>query len=240
MNGRSVGLACLFGALVVLIPEASGAQLAHPGYSGLISTPDARVMPQGQIALGFNWLNGPGTYLFAPRTNRIYAVTVGVLPGLETTLRQTQVIGWVDPEAPGAHYAFDRMFSAKYALPLPAGYPKVAIGMQDIASGNFLTGARGVKPGMTQYGQTTLYGVIGERLGNWEWHGGIASSQKFLDGFFTGIRYQPWEQISVLGEWEAGQLNWGIQLQPFPGFWLLLSSIHQTTWGLSSELRIAL
>lgn len=240
MNERSLGLACLVGALVVFHGEASYAQLAHPGFTGLISTPNAKVMPEGEIAFGFSWVSGPETYLFSPKTNRIYNATVGILPGLEATLRLTQVIGWYDPQAPGVEHAFDRMVSAKYALPLPDSYPQIAIGMQDIASSNFLTRTRGVTPGKTQYGQTTVYGVIGKQWGPWEWHGGVAKSEKFLDGFFSGIRYKPFEQIGVLIEWENGNLNGGIQLQPISGFSVLVSSINQTTRGICTELCIKL
>lgn len=240
MARRSVGLASLCGALVLLSPEVGSAQLAHPGYSGLISTPNAEVMPEGRFALGFTWLDGPETYLFAPKTNRIYVATVGILPGLEATLRQTQVIGWYDPEAPGVAHAFDRMFSAKYALPMPTGFPRVAVGIQDLASGNYLAGVRGLKPGATQYGQTTLYGVVGEDYGTWTWHGGLATSQAFIDGPFVGLSVRPLGAIALLGEWDGRGLNWGARVSPLPGWSLQFSSINQTTWGLSSAIQIAL
>jgi hypothetical protein len=240
MEWRSVGLSSLYGALVLLTPQTSFAQLAHPGYSGLISTPNAEVLPQGQIALGYSWLDGPSTYLFAPKTNRIYVVTVGILPGLETTLRQTQVIGWHDPEAPGVQHAFDRMFSAKYAFSTPTGYPQVAIGMQDIASGNYLSRTRGARPGSTQYGQSMVYGVVGENRSNWSWHGGYGVSQAFINGIFAGISYNPSEQIKLLGEWDSRGINFGIQLTPLHGWRIQLSSISNATWGINSGLLITL
>lgn len=230
----------LCGALITLAPQASFAQLAHPGYSGLISTPNEDVVPQGQIALGFSLIDGPGTYLFAPKTNRLYVVTVGILPGLETTLRQTQVIGWYPGDAPGVAYGFDRMFSAKYALATPEGFPNVAFGLQDIASGNFLAGVRGSKPGVTQYGQSTFYGVVGNSFSNWRWHGGIGISQAFINGLFGGISYYPLKRIQLLGEWDGRAVNLGVRFQLFEGCSIQLSSINQTTIGLSSELQIKL
>lgn len=230
----------LCGALSLFAPETCHAKLAHPGYSGLISTPNAEVLPQGHLAIGFSWVDGPETFLFAPRTNRLYVFTIGILPGLEATLRQTQVIGWHDPEAPGVQHAFDRMFSAKYAIPMPGGFPHVAIGVQDIASGNILAGTPGVKPGSTQYGQSTAYGVLGGSHGRWSWHSGIGISQAFINGPFAGIVYQPLESLSLHGEWDSRSLNWGARaMLPF-GLWLHFSVIKQTTLALGTGLELAL
>lgn len=240
MDWRSVGLLSLCGALAIFTPKASLAHLAHPGYSGLISTPNAEVLPQGKLVMGFSWIDGLETYLFAPKTNRIYVVTVGLLPGLEATLRQTQVIGWYDPDAPGVQHAFDRMFSAKYTWTVPGGHPRIAIGVQDIMSANFITGARGVTPGVTQYGQPTLYGVIGDNHVNWAWHCGLGISQAFINGLFAGITYQPLEHVKLFSEWDSHHLNWGIQILPLQDWWIQLSSINQTTWGFSSGVRLAL
>lgn len=240
MDWRSAGLLSFCGALAIFLPEDCLAHLASPGYSGLISTPNAETLQQGQLALGFSWINGPETYLFAPKTNRIYVVTVGILPGLEATLRQTQVIGWYDPEAPGVNHAFDRMFSAKYALPLPREHPRIAIGMQDIASGNFLTGARGIKPGATQYGQSTLYVVVGEHLWSWSWHLGIGTSQAFLNGLFAGLSYKLNNKAELLAEWDSTRLNTGVRLTPTPWWAIQLASLNQTTWSINSEIRVSL
>lgn len=241
MDTRSVGLASLCGALALLTPKASYAHLAHPGYSGLISTPNAEVIPHGQLALNFSWIDGPATYLFSPQTNRLYVVTAGILPGLEATLRQTQVIGWHDPEAPGVQHAFDRMFSAKYTLPTPKDLPRVAIGMQDIASGNLLSGVRGASPGITQYGQPMLYSVIGGSSRFIEWHFGFGTSQAFINGLFAGMSYHPYEQFRLLGEWDSRRFNVGIHIMPFrKGWWFQLSSISHSTWALSSGLHIIL
>lgn len=240
MDWRSVGLMCLYGALALCIPKPSYAQLAHPGYSGLISTPNAEVLPEGHFATGLSWINGPNTYLFSPKTNRVYVTTIGILPGLEATLRLTQVIGWHDPEAPGVQHAFDRMFSAKYIFPMPEGFPQAAIGMQDIASSNFLSGVKGVSPGVTQYGQTMLYGVIGGKSTRWAWHGGVGGSQSFINGLFGGITYYPLEQLSLLGEWDSRGLNWGIRVTPLNGWSILVSSINPATWGISAGLNVSL
>lgn len=240
MDLRSVGLASLYGALVLLTPKTSYAQLAHPGYSGLISTPNAEVIPHGQLAFNFSWIDGVRTYLFSPQTNRLYAVTAGILPGLEVTLRQTQVVGWHDPEATGVPYAFDRMFSAKYKIPLPGNFPRLAFGIQDIASANFLSGVTGIKPGATQYGQSTYYGVLGVNHNYWDSHIGVGISQAFINGFFGGITYHLFEQLSVLGEWDSKQANWGVRYFPINNWWVQFSGIGNDTWGLSSGVSLTL
>lgn len=240
MARRSAETVWLCGALLFLPCEAAHAHLAHPGYTGLISTPTPEVLQQGQLSFGFSWLNGRDTYLFPPKTNRIFAITVGILPGFEGTLRQTQVIGWYPGDAPGVAYGFDRMFSAKYALPLSEGLPKVAIGIQDLASANFLVGVPGFKPGATQYGQTTAYGVLGDRFDSWAWHGGLGVSQAFINGFFAGFSYHPIERVSLQGEWDSKQLNWGLRVMPIGDWWLQVSSIGGDTWGISSGIDISL
>ena len=240
MDVRSVGLASLCGALALFMPSVCFAQVAHTGYSGLVSTPNAEVLPEGRMAISFNWIEGPQTYLFAPQTNRIYAVTLGLLDRLEVTFRQTQVIGWNDPDAPGVKHAFDRMFSAKYAIPIPNSYPQIAIGVQDIISGNLISGIKDLKPGTTQYGQSTLYGVLGDNYPNMAWHVGFGTSQAFINGYFGGIQYKPFDQASLLGEWDSRGFNWGFRFSPFHATWVQLSLINHSTLSLSSSLLISL
>ena len=240
MDWRSVGLASLYGALAVLTPDESFAQLAYPGYSGLISTPNADVLAEGQLAFSFCWMDGQHTYLFAPKINRMYVVTVGILPGVEATLRQTQVIGWQDPAAPGVQHAFDRMVSTKYTFPMPEGSPKLAVGVQDLASANFLTGITGAKPGVTQYGQSTLYGVVGDKYNFWTWHGGLGISQAFINGPFAGISLHPSETFSLLGEWDSHGFNFGSRYSPIRGWQFQISLINQTTVAFSCEANFYL
>lgn len=240
MAKRSIGPAWLCGALLLYCSHPAQAKLAHPGYTGLISTPTAEVLPQGSLALGFSWIDGTDTYLFTPKTNRVYAVTVGILPGLEGTLRQTQVIGWYPGDAPGVAYGFDRMFSAKYAVPIPNAFPKLALGIQDLASANFLAGVTGFKPGKAQYGQTTAYGVIGATHESLTWSGGFGISQAFINGFFAGFSYQPIDRLNFLVEWDSKKLNWGICINPVDAWWVQISRMGLNTWGISSSLSFPL
>lgn len=239
MDWRSVGVKSLCGALIILLPTTSEARIAHPGYSGLISTPNAEVLPQGQLALGFSWLDGLETYLFAPKTNRVYVITLGILPRLEATLRQTQVIGWHDPQAPGIQHAFDRMVSIKYQLPLSVNFPNAAIGVQDIASANQLAGRR-VRPGSTQYGQSTFYGVLGAEGPQGSWHLGYARSPAFLDGVFGGIKYNLPGQLALLLEHDSQHVNWGVRFNACRYLSAQIGIIGNNTWGVGTLVEFPL
>ncbi|MNS56282.1 hypothetical protein D3C72_891380 [compost metagenome] len=232
---RSTQAMALAGALHYSFSLPASGHVAHPGYSGAISTPIADVLQEGSVALSFSWLDGPDTYLRAPMTNRIYAVTAGVLPNLEVSMRLTEMVGWYDPTVPGVTYGNDRMFSAKYQLPLHDPLPRIAIGMQDIASANLLAGLVKDDP-REYYGHSTIYGVLGNTTGPWSWHIGIAYSQKFINGLFGSLRLQLSPRLGFTVEHDSQHLNYGLQLSPHPFFTLQIGQIGRATWGASSTL----
>lgn len=230
------GRILLGGAFWFLSAAAAQAELCHAGYTGLISTPTPEVEPDGRLSFGFSWIDGPRTYLFAPKTNRVYAATMGVLPGLELTFRQTQVVGWVDPDAPGVAYAFDRMGSAKYQLPLPAGFPKLAAGVQDFASVGYISGIPGMTPEGTKHGQSTLYLVVGDHSGPLDWLAGVAKSQSFLNGAFWGLGLRLPFGFSLMAEHDSRQFNCGLRFAPLSGVAMQASSLGGDTTALSLQL----
>lgn len=176
----SLLLMVLGGALFCTYSLPAAAGLSHAGYTGLISTPTPAVEPDGRVSFLFSWIGGNRTYLFSPKINRVYAMTMGLLPGLEVTFRQTQVIGWHDPDAPGIQHSFDRMGSAKYQLPLPKGWPRAAIGIQDFASAGALVGMGGR---LDQRGLTTTYAAcVSPLAGKWRDTG--------ISRYSTGSCYQ--------------------------------------------------
>ena len=236
---RSTQAMALAGALLFSAPSPASSQVAHPGYTGLISTPTAEVMQEGSIALVFSWLDGQDTYLRAPLTNRIYAVTAGVLPNLEVTMRLTEMVGWYDSTVPGVTYGNDRMFSAKYQIPRIAPLPRVAVGMQDIASANLLAGLVSDDP-RTYYGHSTIYGVLGDTAPPWSWHIGVAYSREYINGLFGGFRLQLFHGFNLIVEHDSRHLNYGLQINPHPLLALQLSRIGNTTWGGSSTLNLPL
>jgi len=236
---RSLGPWCLGGALFCVLAGPAAAELAHAGFTGLITTPTAEVLPDGQFDAQFTWLDGPNTYLMAPKTNRLYIFSVGALPGLEATLRFNQVIGWVDPDAPGVAWAFDRMFSAKYRLPLPERWPHVAVGLYDMISAGYLSGIVGSTWNGTLFGQTTPYVVMGQDRGAWSWNAGYGVSQSFINGPFAGLDYRPWKPLSLMAEYDSHRVNLGVTLSLGP-LHLKVSRIGFDTWAIGANLLIGL
>lgn len=112
---------------------------------------------------------------------------MGILPGLEVSLDMLQVIGWVDPEAPGVAWAMHRLSNLKYQLPLPADWPQIAFGAQDPLSVNAIS--RG-PIGQTDYGLTTYYVVASHAVGPVSLHLGYARSRDFIDGVFGGATWR--------------------------------------------------
>lgn len=239
MLRRSVGLASLCGALFLLMSDAAEAQLAQPGYSGLISTPNADVLPEGSLALSFSWVSGPDSYLRAPMPNRLYTVTAGLLPGLEVTMRLTEMVGWRDPTVPGVAYGNDRMVSAKYQLPRLGAWPRLAFGMQDIASANWLAGLVTNDPRQS-YGHSMLYGVVGDTLGPWSWHIGGAHSRAFIKGVFGGASLQILPGFRVMAEYDGRLINWQGLLSPLPHLSIQVGQRGVSSWGIGTSLVLRL
>lgn len=186
------------------------------GTTGLIKIPTAEVVPEGHLEFAFGWIGGPRGFIRRPDTNRVYSANVGILPHLELTLRINQVMGWNDPEV-FITDAADRMVSAKYQIPLPQGFPVLAVGMNDLFSANaFAKGNQ--KHEATQYGQHTKYLVMSKGFGSLGLHLGYAQSQSFINGLFAGLDYSPYRWLSLLGEYDSSEINLGLRLQPVNWF----------------------
>jgi len=218
------------------------AAMAGPGYTGLITTPTAEVVPDGKVETGFFWLEGVHTYLFAPKTNRLLQASAGLWPGLEVTLRFTQVVGWVDPEAPAAPggHAVDRMASVKWRLPLPDSWLPLAVGVQDMGSVNQLAGIMRNWTGATQYGQTTLYAATGSGWGPFRWHAGWATPARNLAGAFGGLEASLPLGLVPLLEWDGRGWNVAIRWAPGENASVLVGRLSGDTWIAGGCLRLGL
>lgn len=203
------------------------------GNTGLIKIPTAAVLDSGELTIGFSWVGGPRSYLFKPQTNRMYYVSLGVLPGLEVSLDMLQVIGWIDPDAPGVAYAMHRLSNAKYRLPLPEGWPQVAVGTQDPFSANALT--RG-PAGQTNYGLTTYYSVVTQPIGPLSVHLGYAQSPDFIRGAFGGADMELGYGVNVRAEYDSQQWNTGLHWQPVSWFSLYAARLFPDDWGYGTAL----
>ncbi|MNY02903.1 hypothetical protein D3C86_1354940 [compost metagenome] len=190
----------------------------------------------GRMGLYFSWIEGSRSYLSAPSVNRIYALTMGLLPGLEVTFRQTQVVGWIDLDAPGVAYAFDRMGSFKYRLPLPGRLPGIAVGIQDFASVGMLVGMSPIKPNLDQRGLSTLYAVASDRVGALSWSLGAARSVAAINGVFGGLGVDLPGGLQLLAEHDSRTLNVGLRFSPHPAFMLQASQLGEDSQAYGAKL----
>lgn len=224
---RLGGWSALLLATFAFSPSAYAAP-SLAGNTGLIKTPTAYVFSDGEFIIGFSWVGGARSYLFRPLTNRMYFASIGVLPGLELSLDMLQVIGWVDPDAPGVAWAIHRLSNAKYRLPLPANWPKVAFGAQDPLSANFF--ARG-PVGKTSYGLTTYYGVVSHSIGPVSGHFGLAQSRDFLNGVFGGADIDLGHGLNYRVEYDSQQWNVGLLWSPFGGLGVHIARLFPDEWA---------
>ena len=237
---RPLRTVLLGGALSLSLALPASAELSHAGFTGLISTPTPEVEAEGRMSFMFSWLGGDRTYVHSPKINRVFALTMGLLPGLEVTFRQTQVIGWIDPDAPGVAHAFDRMGSFKYCLPLPEAFPSVAAGIQDFASVGMLMGISPLKPGLDQRGLSTLYAVTGDWVGPFAWSLGAARSLASINGVFGGASLDLPGGFLLMAEHDSHSLNVGIRYSPHPAIMLQASQIGDGTQAFGGRIGWAL
>lgn len=204
------------------------------GSSGLVKIPTADVAPDGLLTFGFSWIGGARSYLFPPQTNRMYYAIMGILPGVEISIDMLQVIGWEDPEAPGVVYAMHRLSNFKAQLPLPDGWPRLAIGAQDPVSANAL--ARG-PIGQTNYGLNTYYAVASQAMGPLSIHLGYADSPSFIRGVFGGVDWDLNGGLNVRLEHDSKQLNLGVFLKPTSWLSLYAARLFPDDWAYGTAIN---
>lgn len=204
------------------------------GVSGLIKTPTAAVLEDGHLVGGFSWVGGSRAFLrnwvdgSAPIADRMYYATMGLLPGLELSLDMLQVVGLIDPDAPGAAYAIHRVSNIKYQLPLSAAWPRLALGAQDPLSANAVT--RGPE-GQTNYGLTTFYAVATQPFGPFHLHLGYAQGTDYMRGVFGGADYDLLGGLNLRAEYDSQFLNAGLQWRPVSVLSLYMARLFPGDWG---------
>lgn len=234
---RNVMLALCLWVMSSLALPAAAASLNLAGGTGLIKTPTALTLEDGEFAVGFSWIGGPRGYLYQPKTNRHYFASLSVLPGLELTLDQLQVVGWYPGDAPGVAYGFHRMWNVKYQIPLPESWPRVAVGAQDPLGANFI--ARG-SAGKTEYGLNTFYGVLSQPLGPLALHLGYGDSPRFIKGVFVGADWEAGAGFNLRAEFDSREWNAGICWRPVSWFGLQAARLFPDDWAYSAVISLSL
>jgi len=172
--------------------------ISFQGFTGLINTPNAQVMEEGEIS--FVWNNQVDYHLlnydYSEFTNFTddYIFAVGLFKNLEIQGRLK--------EQP--NYARDLSANAKFKLPkLYSWMPNIAIGVQDFGS----------KANLYE----NYYIVADQKLGDFRASLGYgynnSSRAKRMDGVFGGIEFQPFSFLSLMAEYDGKEKHAGIRVQ---------------------------
>jgi hypothetical protein len=168
------------------------------GYTGLLNTPDALVTPDGRVDWSYtnqadnHWRKGADW-----ADNHI--LTIGMFPGLEGTLRVTEVHSPLgNPN--------DLSANIKVQIPfLPAWFPKVALGAQDFGGTHTTSYLR------------TRYGVMTQEAGPVRLSLGYGSGPARMKGLFGGAEWTTTPWLHLLGEYDTTDRNLGARLMTPPG-----------------------
>ena len=181
--------------LLILLSTLSSAEInslpSFQGFTGVVNTPNAQVLNEGEIGLEYtNQVENtkpkyPKNYR-KKLTENNYMLNMGILPGLEGTLRYSD----------GGTLGSDRIVNLKYKIPLiNQKYGNYAFGLQDIGGG--ATHMR------------SAYIVASDTMGPVRGSLGYAyaSDQGGIDGIFGSLEMQamPWLQFGA--EYDTHEFN---------------------------------
>lgn len=175
------------------------------GYSGLLRTPTADIVPDGQYVVGSSFIakaQTSGTFRDRSKSRPTYA-SVGFLPGLEINLRFTfydDIIGTVIGTPAAWPYQLDRSVSAQYRLWDQRGrLPALAVGYQDISYSDDSSVVGRAK-----------YAVATHEFQDFRLHLGGGTGR--LHGVFGGAEARLGPHTKLLTEYDTDGFNYGIRL----------------------------
>jgi len=182
---------------MLLLAEDLPHSLSMQGYTGLINTPNAQVMNEGDIVFSFN--NQFDNHLRDYDENRErtdaedYVFGVGLLPNFELQGRVKEQHG----------YARDLSANIKFKIPRIYEYfPDIAFGIQDINGG------------ASWY--TNYYVVADKSIGFLRASLGYGYSKADrsyrMDGLFGGVEAQIFPWLTLLGEYDAEESHAGVRM----------------------------
>lgn len=168
--------------------------LSFQGLPGIIDIPTATMVPTGRVDLAYNVKRDSRLF---PNINRQqnFSFAIGLLPRLTIGGRGT----WADEESP-------RDISANLQfLILQEGlwWPAVALGLQDIGGGAQLFESNYLVLSKTFFDRGRLTA-------------GYGTGPDTLDGFFAGAEVAVNRFITLLGEYDSDDVNFGFRLFPLP------------------------
>jgi len=189
-------LIAAFAWLSLCVPAS--ATVNNEGVSGLLSTPTAEVVNDGDAVFSVSRSYDDTLDPAQDWAVRNYCATVGYLPRLEITARFADFPGRPDPNY-ATNYQ-DRSVAVKYQL-LNKDNFTLAAGMTDIGGYS--------KANKSMYGVIDYTGIPTLRLS-----AGVGNER--LDGAFGGLRWTPVEYVSLVGEYDTRNTNYGIEVHPNP------------------------
>ncbi len=218
-------LILLIGSASLLLADTLPHSLSMQGYTGLINTPNAQVMDEGDIAFSFNNQidNHLRDYDYSkPYSNaEDYVFGVGFFPHFELQGRFK--------EQPG--YTRDLSANFKYQIPVFNDYlPAIAVGAQDLGSeasnyANYYIVA------------DKTFSFLRASIGYGYSHNGRNTPR--MDGLFGGLEARLASWISVLGEYDGQETHAGARIN-IPQEWTHVARINATVASnLSDEQRMS-
>lgn len=197
-------------AVALTLMAFAGTACAEPslwGFSGLLATPTAEALGEGEYNIGLNSgeLEDWEDFSYYANFGVGQQTEVGVLMWRPDSSGEMNA-EMVRPARDETYLHIKRSFA-----PVDGG-PTLAAGIFDI----------------TDEVQTTVYVVANWQQGNvvgqvrgqdvrfLNLHAGFASGQ--FEDFFVGAQFAFGTRFEVMGEWVNDDVNVGVRLKPFPGF----------------------
>jgi|GEM_PF-498988 len=224
--------------------------MSFAGYTGLFHTPNAEVLPLGQIDLSYNNQLDYRGNSYLDGHNFIFAA--GLFEGLEVSgmiasntihddlfrLRRERERGLHNDRQKR-----DLSFNFKYQLPyIPENWFQLAVGVKDLGGA------------ANQY--ETYYVAASREWGQFRFSTGFGRNSRShgqMDGVFAGVEWQPWDWFALQLEHDAEALNAGARVT-IPERWLFnLGTIsltsrfysdtdiaeHESFWGVSFRMPLS-
>jgi len=192
-------LSAMVSCMVVIYAEESSILLlpSYQGFRGLVNTPNALVLPEGEIEIMYsnqieNLTPNSLVDFREDKEEENYFINMGIVPNLDISLRYSY----------GTYTNLDRTFmsdrivSLKYQLPfIPQRFLSMAVGMQDVnAHSNYLS---------------SQYIVLSKTVANVRGSLGYAHGEEeaALDGPFGSMEYQPLSWLQLGAEYDTREWN---------------------------------
>lgn len=195
---------------VLLNAENFSNSLSSQGFTGLINTPNAQVIEEGDATFQFN--NQFDNHLRNYNYNNLdaseenYIIGIGLFPNLEVVGRLVEV-GRLSPTAINDFSVRDLSANFKYKIPHNYKYfPNIALGIQDIGGeDNHYDNTYIVADKQFSFVRTSIgYGRAGENIKRE--FGKNDTLSKRMDGLFGGVEAKVTDWFSVVAEHD-GQEN---------------------------------